>query len=73
MSRGLTDPLPEQNDADQDAPTVQELDQAMQVAYQNVYDLSVRVDTLERILANLLPKPEQHLKPETKKKRIKGL
>jgi hypothetical protein len=57
MSRGLTDnPEPEEPEK---GPSVQELDQAMRDAYGNIYDLSVRVDTLERILANFIKEPQE--------------
>ena len=65
MSRGLTDtPEPEEP---QDGPSVQELDQAMRDAYGNIYDLSVRVDTLERILANFIKEPAEPAKKKWKK------
>lgn len=68
MSRGLTD-APEPEEPEQQGPSVQQLDEAMQEAYKNIYDLAVRVDTLERILANFLKEPA----PAAKKKWNKGL
>jgi hypothetical protein len=65
MSRGLTDaPEPEEPE---NGPSVQELDQAMRDAYGNIYDLSVRVDTLERILANFIKEPQDTPKKKWKK------
>jgi len=69
MSRGLTD-IPEPEEPEQSGPSVQELDQAMQDAYQNIYDLAVRIDTLERVLANFLKEPED---TKSKKFKFKGL
>lgn len=68
MSRGLTE-APEPEEPKNEGPTTQELDEAMQEAYKNIYDLAVRVDTLERILANFLKEPT----PASKKKWNRGL
>lgn len=68
MSRGLTD-TPEPEEPKNEGPTTQELDEAMQEAYKNIYDISVRVDTLERILANFIKEPAE----PAKKKWNKGI
>ena len=70
MSRGLTDPEPQPEDAN--LPTVQQLNDAMKEAYDQIYIMALRIETIEDLLRNKLDQALPEVKKE-KKKWTKGL
>jgi len=63
VSRGLTDPIPQQQGND-DLPTVQEMDQAIAQLFEVVNDLQSQITTLKDIIGASIgtAKRDNHLK-----------